>query len=188
MFAKLSLISFIQEITETFCFPKDNIIAICKKYLKDGVEIFHVLSDTDSTALKFIFVSDLISQIPEDKFRDTIFEVIRASEIYTRFDSSHKFWDIIGFKKENKQKKLRYYEIENINNPCLLTLAVNPKEYLELLKDRLLNKKHKRIKKGSTGLGFKNFMQTIKSLVNFETLEKPPLDQKQVSRFTVAQG
>ena len=65
---------------------------------------------------------------------------------------------------------------------------MNPKEYLELLKDRLLNKKHKRIKKGSTGLGFKNFMQTIKSLVNFETLEKPPLDQKQVSRFTVAQG
>ena len=36
-------------------------------------------------------------------------------------------------------------------------------EYLELLKDLLLNKKTG-IKKGSTGLGFENFAQRIKSL------------------------
>ena len=37
-------------------------------------------------------------------------------------------------------------------------------------------------------MGYENFAQRIKSLVNFETFEKPPLDQKQVSRFSVAQG
>ena len=65
---------------------------------------------------------------------------------------------------------------------------MNPKEYLDLLKDMLLNKKHKGIKKGSTGMGFENFAQRIKSLVNFETFEKPPSDQKQVFRFSVTQG
>ena len=59
------------------------------------------------------------------------------------------------------------------------------KEYIEFLKDMLLNKKHKAIKKGSTWMGFGNFALRIKSLVNFETFEKPPCDQKQASRFSV---
>ena len=36
-------------------------------------------------------------------------------------------------------------------------------------------------------MGFGNFTLRIKSLVNFETFEKPPCDQKQVSRFSVVQ-
>ena len=67
-------------------------------------------------------------------------------------------------------------------------MAVNPKEYLEVFKDFKLNKKHKGIKKGSTGLGFENIAERIKSLVNFDTLEKPPADKKEVSRFSVVQG
>ena len=72
--------------------------------------------------------------------------------------------------KKTDKEKLGYYEIENIDNPCLVSLAVNPKELLnlELLKDMLLNKKHGGIKKGSTGMGFENFAQRIKSLVNYE--------------------
>ena len=67
-------------------------------------------------------------------------------------------------------------------------MAVNPKEYLELFKDINLNKKHKGIKKGSSQLGFENFSQIIKSLVNFDTFEKPPCDTKKVSRLTVLAG
>ena len=67
-------------------------------------------------------------------------------------------------------------------------MAVNPKEYLELFKDKNLNKKHKGIKKGSSQLGFENFSQIIKSLVNFDTFEKPPCDTKKVSRLTVLAG
>ena len=133
-------------------------------------------------------MSDPNSEIPEDKFRYIIFEVKIESEIYKRFDSSHEFWDIFNARETNKRRKLGYYEIENISDPCLLKLAVNPKEYLELLKSRYLNKKHKGIRKGSSGLGFENFSQRIKSLVNFETFEQPPLDQKQVSRIRVDHG
>ena len=152
------------------------------------MEIVNVLTDTDSKSLKFILTSDPNSETLENKLRDIIFEVIKASEIYERFDSSHKFWDIFRARKERKRKKLQYYEIENIDNPCVLTLVVNPKEYLGLLKDRYLNKKRRDIKKGSSGLGFETFTQRIKSLVNLDTFEKPPHDKKQILRLTVVAG
>ena len=60
-------------------------------------------------------------------------------------------------------------------------------EYLEMFKDLALNKKHKRIIKGLSGMEFGNFAGTIKSLVNFETFEKPP-EYKEVSRLSVVQS
>ena len=108
--------------------------------------------------------------------------------MYKRFDSSHEYGDNFGVRKEQKRKKLGYFEIEHIDNLCILTIAENPKEYLEMFEDKNINKKHKGIKKGSTGLGFENFSQRIKSLVNFHTFEKTPANLKEVSRFTVAAG
>ena len=67
-------------------------------------------------------------------------------------------------------------------------MAVNPKEYVELFEDKNLNKKHKGIQKGSSGIGFENFSQRIKSLVNFDTSEKATCDTKNVSRLTVLAG
>ena len=91
MFAKISLKSFISDVLETFCFPGENTKEIFKKYRIERVEILHVLTDTDSTALKSIFISDPNREIPESKFRDIIFEIITSSKIYKRFDSSHEF-------------------------------------------------------------------------------------------------
>ena len=67
-------------------------------------------------------------------------------------------------------------------------MAINPKEHFELFEDKGINKKHKGIKKGSSGLRSENFSKRIKSLVNFDTFEKPPHDSKKVSRFTVIAG
>ena len=89
------------------------------------------------------------------------------------------------FLEQEKYKKRKSYEIENIDNPCVLTLAVNPKEYLELFEDKNIDKKHKGIKKSSSGLGFENFAQRIGSLVNFGTFEKPPRDTEKVSKLNV---
>ena len=99
MFAKLSLRSFIYDFIETFCFPQKEIVNLYRKYLIEKVEIFHILTDTDSTALKFIFISDPNSDLPEDKFRDIIFEVIVILNIFQRFDTSHEFWDIFEARK-----------------------------------------------------------------------------------------
>ena len=86
-----------------------------------------MLTNTGSTSMKFIFISNPNSDIPESKYRDIIFKIIATSQIYKRFDSSLEFLDIFGVRKE-KRKKLGYYEIEHIDNPCILTLAVHPKE------------------------------------------------------------
>ena len=59
-------------------------------------------------------------------------------------------------RKKKEKKKLGLYEIEGIDNPCYVTLAVNPKEYFEFFQDHSSNKKHKGIKKGSRGMGFDN--------------------------------
>ena len=68
----------------------------------EKVEIFHILTDTDSTASKFVFFSDPNSDVSEEKSRD-IFKVIIASKIYKRFYSSHEFW----VEKREQEKKAR---------------------------------------------------------------------------------
>ena len=71
-----------------------------KKYLIEKLEFFHILTDMDSTALKFIFISDPNSSLPEDKFRDVTFQAIVTSKIYKRFDTSLEFVDVFGARKE----------------------------------------------------------------------------------------
>ena len=89
MFAKLSLKSFIYDVAETFCFPDQTVTEIYKNYMIENVKINHILTDTDSTAFQFTFISDPNRDLPEKKFRDIIFEVIIATKIYKRFDTSH---------------------------------------------------------------------------------------------------
>ena len=67
MFAKLSLMSFIYEILETFSFPDENVCSIFKKHGLEEVYIYHISTDTDSTSLKFLFICDLNSDTPESK-------------------------------------------------------------------------------------------------------------------------
>ena len=52
--------------------------------------------------------------------------------IYKRFDSSHQFWDNFEARKEHKRKRLGYFEIEHIDNHCILTIAASPKEYWDV--------------------------------------------------------
>ena len=118
MFAKLSLKSFIYDLSEIFCFPSKEIINIYKKYLIQKVQVFHIPTDIDRTALEFIFISDLNSDVLEEKFRDPIFEFIIASKLYKRFDAS-QILGLFWVEKESRKKKLGYYKIENIDNPCV---------------------------------------------------------------------
>ena len=134
MFAKLSIKTFIYDLSKMFCFPTQVVVEIYKKYLIEKVLIYHILTDTDSTALQFVFASDPNSDLSEDKFKDVIFEVVITTKIYKRFNSSHEFWDIFGFRNPSRKERLGYYEVENIDNPCLAAIAVNPIEYLEVLK------------------------------------------------------
>ena len=65
MFSKLSLMSFIYEVAEAFSFPNEKVKKIYDKYLIEKVYIYHMLTDTDSTCLQFMFISDRKSDIFE---------------------------------------------------------------------------------------------------------------------------
>ena len=147
MFAKLSLMSFIYELIETFYFSDEVVKKIYEKYLIEKVYIYRVLTDTNNTCLKFIFISSTNSNIPDKKFRDKIFEVIAVSNVYNRFDSSNIYCEKFGARKKNLSKCLWFFEIEHIDNPCFVTAAVNPKEYSKAFEDNSCNKKHKGIKR-----------------------------------------
>ena len=106
MFAKLSLKSFIYDVIEAFCFPDENIKEIFKNYMIERVVIFHVLTDTGSTSLTVIFISDRNSDIPESKYRDMIFE-IRTTSQFTRDSTTHtSSGTFLGLGKRKKEKSL----------------------------------------------------------------------------------
>ena len=76
MFAKLSLKSFIYQLAEVFTFPDDIVWAIYDKYQIERVLVYHILTNTDSTAIQFIVISSVDSTFIEPQVRDIIFEVL----------------------------------------------------------------------------------------------------------------
>ena len=65
---------------------------------------------------------------------------------------------------KSKQKVMGLFEIENIDNPNICTLAVNPKEYFEKFKNRAINKKHKGVRRDTKGMDFERYANRIKDL------------------------
>ena len=60
---------------------------------------------------------------------------------------SDDFWERFGVQNKSLEKQIGLFEIENINNANILTIAINSKEYFEKYKDFSVNKKHQGIKK-----------------------------------------
>ena len=75
-----------------------------------------------------------------------------------------------------------------MNDPCYVTLAVNPKEYFEYFESENCNKKHKGIKKGAKGMEYENYAEQIKPIIDFKTYQKPKADIKSVGRISVKKG
>ena len=48
------------------------------------------------------------------------------------------------------------YEVENLDNANLCTIAINPKQYFEKFKDRNINKKHKGVRRDMLGITFES--------------------------------
>ena len=191
MFAKLSLKSFIYSLVELLLhFPEENPIVaeIYRKYDIDEVLCYQVLTDTDSTSIQFIIVSDAATSYPECDARDILLEIFSKTEIRERFDKSNEYWKRFKAYNPDEQKNLGLYDVEHIDDPCYVTLAVNPKEYFEYFKSELINKKHKGIKKDARGMEFENYAERIKPLFDFASYQKPKADVKDVVRISVKKG
>ena len=166
MFAKLSLKSFIYSLVELLHFPEENpiVAAIYEKYKIDEIRCYQILTDTDSTSIQFIVISDPSSTYQECDVRDILFEIFSKTEIRERFDKSNEFWKKFSVHFPENEKVLGLYEVENINDPCYVTLAVNPKEYFEYFESEKCNKKHKGIKTGAKEMEYDNYAERIKPI------------------------
>ena len=132
---------------------------------------FPILTDTDSISLLFRIICSQENSILDDKFRDIIFEVIVQNNILSRFDTSHEYWQKFNIRNKDLEKKLGYFEIESIGNPCQLVIAVNPKEYYEHFENFSHNKNIRVKKKETSRMNFDNFANRIvtsNQIDNFE--------------------
>ena len=104
--------------------------------------------------------------------------------MFERFDVSHKFWEQFGVRKENTRKQLGLYETEHIEDPCFVTIAKNPKEYIEYFQSEHINKKHNEIRKSENCINLQSFAKRITSLREIEEYE----DRDTMKETTVAQS
>ena len=173
IFSKVSLRSFVYDIIDIFSFPDDELKEIYNRHDIIKVFVYLILTDTDSCSLQFIFINKLTSSITENKTRDLIFEIL-LQKLAHRLDTSHEFFDKFFCRDKSTKKKVGLYEVESIDNANLVTLAVNPKEYIEIFKDKDLNKKHKGIKKSAQGMNFESFAARIMDIREYTQGEKTP--------------
>ena len=133
-------------------------------------------------------MSDPDSSYPECNIRDILFEIFSKTKICERFDKSNEFWRKFNVHCPQDEKVLRLYEVEHIDDPSYVTLAVNPKEYFEYFKSDTCNKKHKGIKKGSPSMDYENNTERIKPLIDFKAYKKPKADIKDIVRISFKKG
>ena len=139
MFSKISLKSFVYDVIDIFYFPDSIIADIYNKNDILKVFIYLILTDTDSCSLQFTFINKLSCSITEDRARDIIFEIL-ILKLADRLDTSHEFFERFSSRNLASKKVVGLYEVESIDNPNVVTIAVNPKEYLEVFRNKELNK------------------------------------------------
>ena len=110
IFSKLSLMSFIYDIVETLYFPNIKTKMIYRSYGIEKILPYHILTDTDSTSLLFHIVCEPGDSIPDNKFRNVIFEVICQNDIISRSDTSNESWERFGVRNKDLEKNLGYFD------------------------------------------------------------------------------
>ena len=130
------------DLAELLTFPEETIQTMYDQHQIERVYVFHILTDTDRTSMQFIVVSKVESTFTEPELRSILFEIFSKTNISRRFDKSDDFWKQFNVHDSFNKKVLGLYEVESIDDPCLVTLAVNPKEYFEYFQSQKVNKKH----------------------------------------------
>ena len=78
--------------------------------------------------------------------------------------SIRHFWKQFEIYDHNTKKVMGLLEIENISNQNICTITINPKEYFEKFENRKINKKHKGVRKDTTGMNFESYAMRINTL------------------------
>ena len=98
------------------------------------------------------------------------------------------FYEQFDCRNENLKKRVGFFEIESIDKPNVITIALNPKEYYERFIDHSDNKKHKGLKKSTPGMDFDSYSNRLSDLTEYsnEFLDNPNnVKQIEQKRFEV---
>ena len=188
MFSKVSIKSFVYDIIDVFMFPNEEIKKNYQKYKINKCLVEQNLTDTDSPSIFFVLICDLACDVREDGARDIILEVMLKSKIFKRLDLSDEYFGKFNCCNTDLKKRVGYFEVENIYNANIITIALNPKEYYERFMDTTDNKKHKRLHKSFPGMDFDSYSSRLSDLTEYYTefLTKPnPVNQIEKKRFQI---
>ena len=89
------------------------------------------------------------------------------SKIFDRLDLSAEFYEQSDSRNENLKKGAGFFEIESIDKPNVITIALNPKEYYERFINHSDNKKHKGLKKSTPGMDFDSYSNRLSDLTEY---------------------
>ena len=178
MFSKISLKSFVYDIIDIFCFPDKEVKEIYDKHKIIKTFVYLILTETDSCSLQFTFITELRSSISEDDARKLIFEILLLKRS-DRLDTSHEFFYQFFCRNESTKQRVGLYEVESIDNANLVTIAVNPKEYIVIFKSKEINKKRKGVKQSTPGMNFESFASRIIDVREYTYSQKEAKTVKQ---------
>ena len=167
MFSKVSIKSFVYDLIDIFMLPNSEVQKIYTKYKINSCYLDQNLTDTDSTSMFFVFISDLDSIVRENKARNIIFEVMTASRVFVRLDLLAEFYEQFNCHNTKLQKRVGLFEIENIDKANVITIALNPKEYYGRFIDHTDNKKHKGLKKSTPDMDFGSYSNCLSDLTEY---------------------
>ena len=185
MFAKVSIKSFVYDIIDVFVFPDETTKSIYEKYKIKKCYVYQNLTDTDNTSILFVFICEMNCVVDELTARKIVFEVMITSKILKRLDLSDDFWAQFNVQDKKLKKQVGLFEAENINKANVITIAVNPKEYLEEFEDYSINKKHKGLKKGTRGMNFDAYCSKLASVTEYFDNQIKPTQKIKKKRFQV---
>ena len=186
MFSKVSVKSFVYDMIDVFMFPNAEIQNIYGRYKINCCYLNQNLTDTDSTSLFFVFICDLECNVKEDEARNIMFEVILKSKILDRLDLSAESFEQFNYRNKDLKKQVDLFEIESIDKPNIITIALNLKEYYEKCMDHSDNKKHKGVKKATADMDFDSYSARLSDLTEYyEEFVKPAPKTMEQKRFQV---
>ena len=79
------------------------------------------------------------------------------SKIFDRLDLSAEFFEQFNCRYKDLKKQVGLFEIESIDKPNIITIALNLKEYYEKFIDHSDNEKHKGVKKATADMDFDSY-------------------------------
>lgn len=82
--------------------------------------------------------------VADETFRDFIFKIIANNSVLETFGTSHEFGERFSDRSAKLKKKLGYFDVVHIDNPTLVFLGMNLKDYIKIFDIKNTNAEKRR--------------------------------------------